>query len=92
MTNATFRPLGQWPRPDTQRRRGRHTFRASWADTLELLDRELEHLGAENVITSKPTSPNPTSASTAGHDPTPKPPDTPASSSHSNPDTVPSNT
>lgn len=50
MTNATFRPLGQWPRPDTHRRRGRHTFRASWADTLELLDRELEHLGAENVI------------------------------------------
>lgn len=33
-----------------QRLRGAHLFRASWQNTLDLLDRELEHLQARNVV------------------------------------------
>jgi hypothetical protein len=48
----TIRPLGPWVGPETPpaQRRGAHVFRASWADTLDLLGRELEHLGASNVV------------------------------------------
>jgi len=48
--NYTMRPLGPWTEPVTQNRRGAHVFKASWADTLDLLSRELEHLGADEVI------------------------------------------
>ena len=46
-----FRPLGAWPGPSTpqHQRRSRATFRASWQNTLDLLARELKHLGAKNV-------------------------------------------
>lgn len=46
----TFRPLAVWPRPDTPRRRGHSVFSAAWSTTIEDLDRELRHLGAESVI------------------------------------------
>jgi len=51
---ATFRPLRMetWdgePTPDWERR-SRNTFSASWLDTLDLLGRELEHLGAERFV------------------------------------------
>ena len=45
-----FRSLGVWPFPDTSQRRSRRTFRAPWSDTLIILDRELEHLAAENIV------------------------------------------
>lgn len=46
----TFRPIKVWPE-GWQERRGRPStpFRAPWSDTLELLDRELSHLGATAV-------------------------------------------
>jgi len=49
-TEVTFHPLGTWPHPDTNPRRSRHTFRSGWADTLDLLDRELGHLEAFRVV------------------------------------------
>lgn len=46
----TFRPIKVWPE-GWRERRGRPTtpFRASWSDTLELLDRELGALRARSV-------------------------------------------
>ncbi|MDE9364564.1 hypothetical protein PZ938_03020 [Luteipulveratus sp. YIM 133132] len=48
---ATFRPL-TWTGPATpaDQRRPYGTFKASWQDTLDLLDRELRHLGATEVV------------------------------------------
>lgn len=48
---VTFRPL-QWVGPSTpaDARRSRYQFKAGWTSTLEILDRELCHLGAEAVI------------------------------------------
>lgn len=48
--NYTFRPLAMWPHEDTRYRRGRYTFKAGWSNTMLLLGRELDKLGAENVI------------------------------------------
>lgn len=48
--NVTLRPLSTWPYPDTRSRRSRHTFKAGWQDTLDLLRRELRHLRASNVV------------------------------------------
>lgn len=45
-----FRPLPIWPHEHTRPRRSRYTFKAAWSDTLSLLDRELQHLGAEAVV------------------------------------------
>lgn len=50
MTDVQFRPLGSWPYPDTSPRRGRRTFKAGWQSTLDLLERELEQLGAFRVV------------------------------------------
>lgn len=48
--NVTLRPLTAWPHQDTRQRRSRHTFKAGWQDTLDLLRRELRHLQASNVV------------------------------------------
>jgi len=48
--NTVFRPLGVWPDTPTPHRRGRRTFSAPWSNTLDLLHRELDHLGAQNVV------------------------------------------
>lgn len=45
----TFRPLVGWPGPMTTGRK-RAKFRAGYNDTLKLLDAELRHLGARNVV------------------------------------------
>lgn len=45
-----IRPLGPWIDPVTADRRGAHQFRASWQDTLDLLDKETELLGAQLVV------------------------------------------
>lgn len=52
MIDAQFRSLPIWPHPATPagERRSRYTFRAPWSNTLKLLDRELSHLGAENIV------------------------------------------
>ncbi len=46
MTTFTFRPI-VWagPRTPDQARRSRYTFKAAWIDTLDLLEREIDHLG-----------------------------------------------
>lgn len=48
----TYRPLPVWPHAATPaaQRRSRWTFKASWPDTLELLERELRHLGGRDVV------------------------------------------
>jgi len=48
----TTRPLSGWDGPRTPHpdRRSRYAFRASWADTLELLERELRYLDAVDVV------------------------------------------
>lgn len=46
---ATFRPI-QWTAPTTLDRRSRYIFKAPWSSTLQLLDRELEYLDAENLV------------------------------------------
>lgn len=50
-TRVTFRPLS-WdgPRTPDDARRSPLAFRAGWTSTLELLDRELEHLDARDVV------------------------------------------
>ena len=49
--DVTFFPMVSWPHDVTpaKKRRGRYTFRAGWADTLVLLDRELVKLKATEV-------------------------------------------
>lgn len=46
----TFRPLGTWPYPSTQDRRGWRTFTASWDQTLRELGRELDRLEASEAV------------------------------------------
>lgn len=50
MIDYRFTPLTVWPHGDTRDRRGRHTFRAGWQDTLDLLERELRLLDASAVL------------------------------------------
>lgn len=47
-----FRPLSDWDGPHTpwDRRRSRYTFKASYSDTENLLDRELDYLDAHRVV------------------------------------------
>ena len=49
---ATFRPIDQWPGEPTSShsRKSRHTFKGSYSDTLQLLDRELYSLNASEVV------------------------------------------
>lgn len=44
-----FRPIGEWPGQLTQSRK-KAPFRASYGNTLRLLDEELRHLGAREVF------------------------------------------
>lgn len=50
MTRYEIRPLGHWTDKPTETRRSSSTFRASWTDTLNLLQRETEHLSADRII------------------------------------------
>jgi hypothetical protein len=50
MLEYEVRPLGAWLERVTNPRRGSHVFKASWVDTLDLLGRELEYLGARRVV------------------------------------------
>ena len=51
MIDAVFRPLQTWPGPRTPEwERQRSPFSASYTDTLDLLERELRHLEARNVV------------------------------------------
>jgi hypothetical protein len=49
MLEYTVRPIVSWPGTLTARRQ-RARFKASWSDTLRLLERELRHLGARDVV------------------------------------------
>jgi hypothetical protein len=44
-----YRPLGAWP-GEAARSRKPSPFRSSWPDTIDLLDRELWHLGAREAV------------------------------------------
>lgn len=51
MLNCKFRPLAEWPgspTPSWKQKTG--NFKASWSQTLDLLERELNHLRAKNII------------------------------------------
>lgn len=45
-----IRPLGTWLEPVTAERAWRGRFRAAWTDTLDLLAKETDHLGAGLVV------------------------------------------
>lgn len=45
-----IRPLGTWTDPVTASRRGAHLFRSGWDATLDLLDREIEHLDGKHPV------------------------------------------
>jgi hypothetical protein len=47
--HVTFRPIDTWP-GDLRRTRQTSPFKASYQDTLQLLDRELVHLRAKNIV------------------------------------------
>lgn len=51
---SSFRPLEplRWGQPETpaSRRRSRYTFQATYTDTVDLLDREVEKLGADSFV------------------------------------------
>lgn len=52
MIEVTFKPMLAWPHEHTpdDLQRSRFTFKASWEDTLSLLDRELQHLNATDIV------------------------------------------
>lgn len=50
MPNFTFRALPIWPHGKTSDRRSRWAFKASWEDTLALLNYELDRIDARNVV------------------------------------------
>jgi hypothetical protein len=52
MIDALLRPVVLWPHDSTpaSSRRSRLTFKAGWQNTLNLLERELRHLNASNVV------------------------------------------
>jgi hypothetical protein len=50
MLNAAFRPLSGWPRELTRNRKSRYHFKAGWADTLDVLEKELRLLRAQNIV------------------------------------------
>ena len=50
MIDVRFNALAAWPHGNTWDRRSKGTFKASWQNTLDLLDRELRLLDAANVI------------------------------------------
>ncbi len=51
MLNAIFRPILTWPGKETPSfRRRRSTFRASYPNTLDLLERELQSLNAKDIV------------------------------------------
>lgn len=47
--NVTFRPIDVWP-GELRRARSNSPFKAGYQDTLQLLDRELVHLRAKNIV------------------------------------------
>jgi hypothetical protein len=49
---VTYRPLPTWPYPTTPawERRSRFTFKASWSDTLALLEYEVDRLDGHNIV------------------------------------------
>jgi hypothetical protein len=49
MLQYQFRPIDQWPGKATTSR-GPSPFRAPWSSTLDLLERELRHLHAKDVV------------------------------------------
>lgn len=49
LRNVRFRPIDVWPGAPTKTRQ-RAAFSAPWSGRVELLNRELRHLGAKNVI------------------------------------------
>lgn len=53
MMKATFRPIDHWPNGEYTKpyaRKSKYTFRGTYSDTLELLERELTQLGAKEVV------------------------------------------
>jgi len=50
--DVRFRPISTWPGEHTppHQRKSRWSFKASWPQTLDLLDRELYQLGARNIV------------------------------------------
>lgn len=50
MTTWQIEPLGAWGRPETKNRASRHRFKASWADTMDLLVSEINRLGLRGAI------------------------------------------
>lgn len=50
--NCTFRPLEKWPRKNTPfgDRRCTSHFKATFASTLDLLEKELNHLRAKDIV------------------------------------------
>jgi hypothetical protein len=52
MLEATFRPRGPWPGPETpsSRRKSTLAFRASWSSTLDLLEQELRAIRARDLV------------------------------------------
>lgn len=45
-----FRPIDRWTFPETRPRRSKWTFKASYGDTLNMLEHELGQLEARNVV------------------------------------------
>lgn len=50
MIDVRFNAMTTWPHGQTSSRRGRHTFKAGWQNTLWYLEKELRQLEAENVV------------------------------------------
>jgi hypothetical protein len=51
MLNARFVPIDKWPgKPTPPNKRKRSTFRATYVQTLDLLEYELEKLGAREIL------------------------------------------
>lgn len=51
MIDCRFKPIDQWPgTPTPSWKRRKSAFKATWSQTLDLLERELHHLKAKDIL------------------------------------------
>lgn len=48
--SVTFRPIPAWPYPETFPRRSKHTFKATWENTLNTLRNEIAMIDGKNIV------------------------------------------
>lgn len=56
--DCRFKPIDQWPHQQTPSwKRKKSPFKAGWSQTLDLLEKELNHLQAKDIIEARIVKP-----------------------------------